>query len=294
MERSRQPTPRANPVPVSPGRKPEPDSDQPKPLKGAVLLTAPNAEYTLYSERVLIGRGPSCQVVVMDPLVSREHAVLKITPEAVLIEDLRSANGVYVNNVRIFERQQLYDGDRLLVGTQELCVFSAEPRRMDRAYEATAESDRPPPSSPPAPTVATERADALIVLGRVARRMLEVGLPSEAERVLSDHLNKVLYGARSGLPVPAPICVTASGQALVLAKALGNGRWFNYAVELHLRANLRMSPEMAHDLAETAEVVSGVDHALFGHYVEWVRDRVCRTDSELVLMELEQIRLPSP
>jgi pSer/pThr/pTyr-binding forkhead associated (FHA) protein len=296
MERSRQPTPRANPVPGSPGRKPEPDSEQPKPLKAAVLLTAPNAEYTLYSERVLIGRGPSCQVVVMDPLVSREHAILRITPEQVLIEDLRSANGVYVNNVRIFERQQLYDGDRLLVGTQELCVFSAEPRRMDRAYEATAESDRPPPSSPAAPTVATERADALIVLGRVARRMLEVGLPSEAERVLSDHLNKVLYGARSGLPVPGAICVAASQQALVLAKALGNGRWFNYAVELHLRAALRMSPEIAHDLAETAEVVAGVDHALFGHYLEWVRDRVGQRapESQLVLLELEKIRLPNP
>jgi pSer/pThr/pTyr-binding forkhead associated (FHA) protein len=295
MERSRQPTPRANPVPGSPERKPQPDSEQPKPLKGAVLLTAPNAEYTLYSERVLIGRGPSCQVVVMDPLVSREHAVLRITPEQVAIEDLRSANGVYVNNVRIFERQQLYDGDRLLVGTQELCVFSAEPRRLDQAYEATAESDLPPPSSPPAPTVATERADALIVLGRVARRMLEVGLPSEAERVLSDHLNKVLYGARSGLPVPAAICVAAAREALLLAKALGSGRWFNFAVELHLRAALRMSPEMAHDLAETAQVVGGVDHALFGHYLEWVRDRVERlSDSELVLLELEKIQLPNP
>jgi pSer/pThr/pTyr-binding forkhead associated (FHA) protein len=265
-----------------------------------VLLTTPNAEYTLFSERVLIGRGPNCQVVVMDPLVSREHAILRITADQVVVEDLRSANGVYVNNVRIFERQPLYDGDRLLVGTQELCVFSAEPRApmTDRVYEATVESDRPmpPSSSPAAPAVATERADALIVLGRVARRMLDVGLPSEAERVLSDHLNKVLYGARSGLPVPPAICVAASREALMLAAALGSGRWFNYAVELHLRAQLRMSPEMAHELGETASLVSGVDHALYGQYLEWVRDRVEQkpSDSELVLLELERIRLPSP
>jgi pSer/pThr/pTyr-binding forkhead associated (FHA) protein len=265
-----------------------------------VLLTTPNAEYTLFSERVLIGRGPNCQVVVMDPLVSREHAILGITADEVVVEDLRSANGVYVNNVRIFERQQLYDGDRLLVGTQELCVFSAEPHvpMPDRVYEATADSDRPTPpsSSPSGPAVTTQRADALLVLGRVARRMLEVGLPSEAERVLSDHLNKVLYGARSGLPVPAAICVTASREALMLAKALGSGRWFNYAVELHLRATLRMSPETAHELAEAAPLVSGVDHALYGHYLEWMRDRLGQkgSDSELVLLELERIRLPSP
>jgi pSer/pThr/pTyr-binding forkhead associated (FHA) protein len=261
-------------------------------------LNTPNAEYTLFSERVLIGRGPNCQVVVMDPLVSREHAILRITPEQVVVEDLRSANGVYVNNVRIFERQPLYDGDRLLVGTQELCVFSAEPRRAmtDRVYEATAESDRPAPAPSAAPTVATERADALTVLGRVARRMLEVGLPSEAERVLSDHLNKVLYGARSGLPVPASICTAASREALMLAKSLGSGRWFNYAVELHLRAQLRMSPEMAHDIGETAPLVSDVDHALYGHYLEWIRDRVGQkpSDSGLLLLELEKIRLPSP
>jgi pSer/pThr/pTyr-binding forkhead associated (FHA) protein len=296
MERSRNPTPRVNPAPA-PGKKPQPDSDRPRPLRGAALLTTLNAEYTLYSERVLIGRGPNCQVVVMDPLVSREHAVLLITPDHVMVEDLRSANGVYVNNVRIFERQQLYDGDRLLVGTQELCLFSAEPRRAltsEVAPSAKTGQETPPSSRRlGSSAVATERADALVVLGRVARRMLGVGLPGEAERVLSDHLNKVLYGARSGLAVPRDICVTASREALMLAKALGAGRWLNYAVELHLRAKLEMTPETGRDVAETAPLVSGTDHALFGRYVEWLRDRAAEpgSDAALLLPTLENVEL---
>ncbi len=298
MERSRQPTPRAQVIPDGSGRKPKPDSERPRPLKGAVLLTTANSEYTLFSDRVLIGRGPNCQVIIMDPLVSREHAVLRITADRVVVEDLRSANGVYVNNVRIFEAQQLFDGDRLLVGTQELCLFSAEPRQRSSpvATKSVRQEDPTPPSSAPtAPQVTTEKADALVVLGRVARRMLAIGLPSEAERVLSDHLNKLLFGARSGLPVPSSFCVAACREALMLARALGSGRWFNYTVELHLRAGLRMSPETARELRETAPAVKGVDHAMYGYYLEWLRDRVEQhgPESEDVLRELESIQLPA-
>jgi hypothetical protein len=258
-----------------------------------VLLTSSDSEYTLFSERVLIGRGPNCQVVVLDPLVSREHALIRISASEVLVEDLHSANGVYVNNVRIFEPQVLYDGDRILVGTHELCLFSAEPRSMPHAAAAG------PRATPigvltTASARATDKTDALVVLGRVAQRMLDIGLPGEAERVVTDHLQKLLFGARSGLPVPAATCTAAARQALVLAKALGSGRWFNYAVELHLRAGLRMSMEIAQALADAAEAVSNVDHALFGYYVEWLRDRMEQhgPESEVVLAELEQLRLP--
>jgi hypothetical protein len=293
MDRTRQLTPRVNLVPETGGRKPKPDSERPRPLRGALLLTSSDSEYTLFSERVLIGRGPNCQVVILDPLVSREHALIRISASQVLVEDLHSANGVYVNNVRIFEPQILYDGDRLLVGTHELCLFSAEPRPKPHPRSTN------PRATPIGVLTATsgkttDKTDALVVLGRVAQRMLDIGLPSEAERVVTDHLQKLLFGARSGLPVPAATCTAAARQALVLARALGSGRWFNYAVELHLRAGLRMSIEIAQALSDTAEAVSDVDHALFGHYVEWLRERVERhgPESEVVLAELEQLRLP--
>jgi pSer/pThr/pTyr-binding forkhead associated (FHA) protein len=94
-----------------------------------VLLTTPNAEYILTAERVVIGRAPTCDVVIEDSLVSWEHAIIRIGPTAAVIEDRQSSNGVYVNDVRLSEPYQLCDGDRILVGTQQLSVFSAVSRR---------------------------------------------------------------------------------------------------------------------------------------------------------------------
>jgi hypothetical protein len=102
--------------------------------------------------------------------------------------------------------------------------------------------------------------------------MLAQDLPAEAERVLSDHLTKLLQGARSGLPVPTGICAHASRYALLLAARLHNGKWINYAVELHLRAEQAMNGETLELLEEAIANARNVDHGLYGYYVEWLHD----------------------
>jgi pSer/pThr/pTyr-binding forkhead associated (FHA) protein len=47
--------------------------------------------------------------------VSRYHAVLLAGPVHTTIEDLRSTNGVFVNNKRV-ARHVLKDGDRVTIG----------------------------------------------------------------------------------------------------------------------------------------------------------------------------------
>ncbi len=268
-----------------------PREGQPQPLKEAIHLSTGEGDHTLYSERVLIGRGSHCRVVVLDPLVSREHALVRISSQEVVLEDLRSANGVYVNNIRIFEPYQLFDGDRILVGTHEMAVF------------ATNSSDsRPQPvplttSSLPAPAAgpggATERADALEVLGRLANRMLTQGMPQEAERILADHLRRILQGARSGLPVPVVICANAAYFALTFATRLHNGSWINYTIELHLRAQLPMVAETVTRLKDAVASCRNIDHALYGFYVEWLRESLPRMPPHArdTLEALERLRL---
>jgi len=66
---------------------------------------------------VLIGRGRDCAVVLSDVSVSRIHA--KITQDQsgrVVVEDLRSSNGTYVNDRRI-DQQELQHADRIRFGT---------------------------------------------------------------------------------------------------------------------------------------------------------------------------------
>jgi hypothetical protein len=291
MDLGRRPTPRPLAPPDSGGRRPTPDSEYPRPLTEAIRLTTPTGDYTLTSERVVVGRAPTCDVIIPDPLVSREHAILRIGPNEVLLEDLESANGVYVNNVRIFGRHQLCDGDRILVGTQELCVFAVASRRHPGPTRIGAIT-RNGRAADPVPS--TERVDPGALLLRAAQRMLDEGAPRDAERLLQEHLAHTLEMARAGRPLSPSLCTDAARRALALATALRKSRWFDYAVELHYRAGLCMSTEVAGALAEAASTVSAVDRVLLGRYVTWLHDNAGTSpeEHEVLVRFLETIQWP--
>src|SRR5882724_11335053 len=65
----------------------------------------------------VIGRSATCQVTIEDPLVSREHARIRITGERATIEDLGSRKGVHA----------LGDGERVRIGTQEMVFCAGAP-----------------------------------------------------------------------------------------------------------------------------------------------------------------------
>jgi len=63
----------------------------------------------------VVGRAPTCDVVVNDSSVSRRHAQLSVDAGVCTVEDLGSRNGTYVNGQQI-DRAQLNDGDRVVLG----------------------------------------------------------------------------------------------------------------------------------------------------------------------------------
>jgi predicted nuclease with TOPRIM domain len=65
--------------------------------------------------KTTIGRTPDNDLQVDASFVSRHHAVLLLTGNQTVIEDLNSTNGVYVNGTRI-TRETLSDGDVVMVG----------------------------------------------------------------------------------------------------------------------------------------------------------------------------------
>jgi pSer/pThr/pTyr-binding forkhead associated (FHA) protein len=71
------------------------------------------------SERVSVGREPHNAIVVDDPLVSREHAVVVPVGNDHILEDLESANGTFVNGTRI-ARRILQHGDVIELGAYHL------------------------------------------------------------------------------------------------------------------------------------------------------------------------------
>ena len=68
-----------------------------------------------------IGRGPRADFVLDVPLVSRLHCRLVVINGELIVENLASTNGTFVNDESI-ERSTLKPGDRLRTGRVELIV----------------------------------------------------------------------------------------------------------------------------------------------------------------------------
>jgi pSer/pThr/pTyr-binding forkhead associated (FHA) protein len=69
-----------------------------------------------------IGRSAACQITIDDPLVSREHARIRVDGSKVTLEDLGARNGLSVNGKPIKGVVELADSDRIRVGAQELVL----------------------------------------------------------------------------------------------------------------------------------------------------------------------------
>ncbi|MBN9120021.1 MAG: FHA domain-containing protein [Planctomycetes bacterium] len=91
------------------------------------------AEYPIYEGRNTIGRFADkpvdidlvCQESTEQIWCSRQHAFVTFDKKAVVIEDLNSLNGTWVNGVRIHAGQpkQLRHGDVVQIGTVQMKLF---------------------------------------------------------------------------------------------------------------------------------------------------------------------------
>ncbi|MDL1910973.1 FHA domain-containing protein [Chloroflexi bacterium CFX6] len=72
---------------------------------------------------IVLGREPTCDVVVPDRQISRYHARLTPTPEGVILEDLGSKNGTHHNGASLNTPVVLQDGDLLSVALAQQFIF---------------------------------------------------------------------------------------------------------------------------------------------------------------------------
>lgn len=77
------------------------------------------AEQPLLRGRLRVGRAPDNELQIDSHYVSRHHCQIVTTEQMSLIEDVRSTNGLYVNERRV-RRYRLEDGDVVRVGEHEL------------------------------------------------------------------------------------------------------------------------------------------------------------------------------
>lgn len=76
-------------------------------------------EVQLTKERTTLGRRPYNDVVIDNLAVSGEHAALQMNGSEVVLEDLNSTNGTYVNGKAV-KKQSLQNGDTIEVGKYKI------------------------------------------------------------------------------------------------------------------------------------------------------------------------------
>lgn len=89
-------------------------------------------------QEVVVGRSSDLDMVLVEELVSRRHAVISLGESGITIEDLGSTNGTFVNGERI-QKAQLKEGDRVLIGTSilKVIVMSSDPEGSQTARRSS-------------------------------------------------------------------------------------------------------------------------------------------------------------
>jgi pSer/pThr/pTyr-binding forkhead associated (FHA) protein len=161
-------------------------------------------EVQLTKERTTLGRRPYNDVVIDNLAVSGEHAALLMSGNEVMLEDLNSTNGTYVNGKAV-KKQALQNGDSIEVGKYKIkFVNEAEAPGFDKTMLFR-------PGETPAAAAAAESAGLTGAL-----RVLS-GTASGREVPLTKAVTTV------GKPGVAVASISRRAQGYVVAHVEGSG-----------------------------------------------------------------------
>src|SRR3954470_6279740 len=108
------------------------------------------------TETVYVGRGLECAIRTDDGMVSRRHSQIRMESGRFVVEDLGSANGTHLNNVRI-QKQAVGHADIIQCGSLMI-------RFIDEGGVHVVPQPMPQPGAAPPPqeggTMVLERNDA--------------------------------------------------------------------------------------------------------------------------------------
>jgi pSer/pThr/pTyr-binding forkhead associated (FHA) protein len=85
------------------------------------------AYLSLDQDVMTIGRSASCDIVIPQSIVSRLHARIELQHDRYVLSDAGSANGTFVNGVRIEQGYQLSTSDEIWLGSPEAKLSFSDP-----------------------------------------------------------------------------------------------------------------------------------------------------------------------
>jgi translation initiation factor IF-1 len=106
-------------------------SDRPQYALRFISGKYQGGEFPLKMDReVVIGRSSDLDMVLVEDMVSRKHAKISTTNGQVIIQDMGSTNGTFVNGEKV-KRVRLREGDRILIGTSIIKLISMDETSAD-------------------------------------------------------------------------------------------------------------------------------------------------------------------
>jgi len=221
---------------------------------------------------LVVGRSSGCHLVLEDNMVSRRHAELIVTDDAVTVKDLGSINGLYVNARRVEGSQRLKEGDSLQIGQREFIVRAVVreslPVSSDRLMAETLHGD-----SDSASEDNTHVGDVFDVLGSVADKVLALDRGEEAERILSAVLQSILREAKEGREVSTAIAERAAGYAVRIAFATTRASWLDYVVELYSSLRRVLPAKIVDQLYDVVRRARGMSVTSLRAYVAMLEEQ---------------------
>ena len=126
-----------------------------------IVRTGPNPGmvFDLTKDVAMLGRDVTNDIVLGDAEISRQHSRISRTPGGMVLEDLGSTNGTFVNGDRLVSPRVLMSGD--LVGLGENVTLTFESTAPEAAATMLGPVARGAPARPvPPPPVAQPRQAA--------------------------------------------------------------------------------------------------------------------------------------
>ena len=155
-------------------------------------LVATSGEQTIdvkQGSTLIVGRAVNSDVPIYDPTISRQHAQVSLQNGGVLVKDLGSSNGTFLNGSRITEAVAA-PNDVVMFGKVSFYVREVAPPKAETAPAkpekaagttgAQASSGFPQPKAPQA-TIVRQLAPDLMSSGRVRRLSMEEASPSTTQ-----------------------------------------------------------------------------------------------------------------
>jgi pSer/pThr/pTyr-binding forkhead associated (FHA) protein len=166
----------------------------------------------------VIGRGNDCSLKIEDRHLSLRHAELTVREDGVWIEDLKSRNGVFVNEKRIEGPRRLDQGDRITIGKHDFTL-------SETAIEQLAPEGR-----------TRGRASVFELLFDVCDKAFAAGSTAEAESAVTYLVHGLTEAIARGKAAEANDVDRAVGHLIVLTETTRSSAWLVKLLELHQAA----------------------------------------------------------